>query len=835
MKNHDYKRIHIMASDKLKIFKPIKKNLFASHSWARDDKFEDISADMNNLAMLDVLANDLGGRHRKLWSLDDGDNLEDLRQKDEVNDINLSQRGAHIWITDDGKVAYALSPALQDEVKRLKEGEFLEDSFVYTTRQGVGPLHWATATVKINGVNDAPELAGTQALLSAGEANKPYTILAADLLTGYTDPENDPLSVIGISASHGTLTEIAGGWLLTPETGYSGPVILNYQITDGQGGNTEATLGFDLLPLDDDFPLVLTSSFPWDDFEGFEVDYNIELAFNEPVKAGQGSIIISNGSDERVIDVTDVNQVTFLTDSGKSGSTGRVIIDPTDDLIADTTYHIRLDSGVITDLAGKPYAGILDDTTLNFSTISSEPLLQWTNLWDGQSGFKADNDIQLFFDEPVQAGQGEIIISNGSDTRIIDINDASQVSFDLWGGVIINPTENLKVGTDYHIRISEGAIVDLNGNPYAGIDDETTLNFTTSSIYPLLIYSNPGDEQSDFKADNDIQLFFDEPVQAGQGEIIISNGSDTRIIDINDASQVSFDLWGGVIINPTENLEVGTDYHIRISEGAIVDLNGNPYAGIDDETTLNFVTVTSDPLLISSNPQDNAADFQLDSDITLHFDEQIQAGQGSIVLSNGSDTRVIDIQDSSQVSFNHGKVILNPAEDLIADTDYHIQITEGAIIDLAGNPYAGISDETTLNFRVISSNPFLTGSNPLDDAEAFSANSDIHLYFNEEVQPGSGEIILSNGTDIRVIDINDASQVTFDQGKVVINPLDDLVADTSYHIRISENAIVDLAGNPYAGIHDDTTLNFAVTEPFSVNIIGESESELLIQPAIWTI
>ena len=426
-----------MASEKSKIFKPIKKNLFASHSWAQDDIFEDISTGMDKLAVLDVLANDLGGRHRKLWSLDDGDNLEDLRQKDEINDINLSQRGAHISITDDGKVAYALSPALQNEVKGLGDGQFLEDSFVYATRQGVGPLHRATATVKINGVNDAPELTGTQALLPAGGANKLYTILAADLLTGYTDPENDPLSIIGILASHGTLTEIADGWLLTPEADYIGPITLDYQVTDGQGGSTEAMLSFDLLPSDDDIPPVLSSSFPWDDFEGFKIDHNIELTFNEAVKAGQGSIIISNGSDERVIDVNDANQVTFLTDSGKFGQVGRVIIDPTDDLIADTTYHIRLDSGVITDIADNPYEGILDDTTLNFSTISAGPILQWTNPWDDQSGFKADNDIQLFFDEPVQAGQGSIIISNGSgDTRIIDILDASQVSLDLWGGLL---------------------------------------------------------------------------------------------------------------------------------------------------------------------------------------------------------------------------------------------------------------------------------------------------------------------------------------------------------------------------------------------------------------
>lgn len=242
---------------------------------------------------------------------------------------------------------------------------------------------------------------------------------------------------------------------------------------------------------------------------------------------------------------------------------------------------------------------------------------------------------------------------------------------------------------------------------------------------------------------------------------------------------------------------------------------------------MNFVTVTSNPLLISSNPQDDAADFQLDSDIVLYFDEPVQVGQGSVILSNGSDTGVIDINDASQVTFNYGKVTINPAEDLIVDTDYHIRITEGAIADLAGNSFEGISDETTLNFRTVSSDPFLTGSDPLDDAEAFSADSDIRLYFNEEVQPTNGEIILSNGTDIRTINVNDASQVNFNQGKVTINPLDDLVPDTSYHVRISETAIVDLAGNSFAGIHDDTTLNFAVTEPSSINIIGVVEPELI--------
>ncbi|MBL0010020.1 MAG: Ig-like domain-containing protein [Nitrosomonas sp.] len=406
---------------------------------------------------------------------------------------------------------------------------------------------------------------------------------------------------------------------------------------------------------------------------------------------------------------------------------------------------------------------------------------------------------------------GNIVINNGSDTRTIAIDDDSQITFDGYSGVIINPTTDLILGANYSVMIDNGAITDLAGNPYAGINDDTTLNFTTISSNPLLTGSNPPDNSANLQVDGNIELYFNEAVKPGNtGNIVISNGSDTRTIAISDTSQVSFDGYSGVIINSTADLIPGTNYSVKIDSGAITDLAGNTYAGISNDTSLNFTTISTDPRLSGSNPWDDT-EFQIDHNIELYFNEMVKAGNtGNIVISNGSDTRTIAIDDASQVTFDgYSDVIINPAADLIPNTNYSIKIDSGAITDLAGNTYAGINDDTSLNFTTISTDPRLSGSNPWDDSE-FQIDHNIELYFNEMVKAGStGNIVISNGSDTRTIAINDDSQVTFDvYNRIVINPTADLIPGTDYSVKIGSGAITDLAGNAYAGISDDTTLNF---------------------------
>ncbi|MBL8499932.1 MAG: Ig-like domain-containing protein [Nitrosomonas sp.] len=906
-----------------------KADSFAQNSKAQNDHFSNLSSGRDSF-VLDVLENDQGDLLKVLWSLDEGSGAwnepGDLLTRDNYDAINYSELGAQISITKYGTVSYVITPELQSKLKDLSTGESLTDTFIYAMKVGQGnsPLSWGKATVTLNGLNHAPELTGTTAILPNGTENTGYEILASDLLKGFTDADKDEIAIKNLSVTHGTLAETANGWIFTPENDFSGDVELSYDIVDGHGGSLGATLKFTLDPafvdadppallfvepaddatavsvtnnivlhfdegvvpvsgnivvtngtdtrliavddssqvtfsgskviinpstnlvpnttyhveiakgviadysgnpydgitdpttlnfttIADTTPPALSWSWPFDG-QSFKIDDNITLGFTEEIKVGTGNIIISNGTDTRVIAINDASQVTINNSTGfGTVNFGTITINPTEDLILDSTYSIQIAAGVVTDTSGNAWAGIND--ALSFSTIGPGPLLSWSNPGDDATDFQMDSTIGLSFDEAVKPGStGNIIISNGSDTRIISINDSSQVTFDGYNGVTINPTEDLVPNTHYSIRIDNGAITDWDGNPYAGISDDTTLDFSTVTSEPLLYNSYPGDDSTDFQVDQNIGLFFNEPVKPGDsGNIIISNGADTRIISINDSSQVTFDGYSGVLINPATDLIPNTHYSIKIDSGAITDLNGNPFAGISDDTTLDFSTVSSEPQLFWSNPSDNATDFQVDSNIQLFFNEMVQAGSnGNIVISNGSDTRTIAINDASQVTFDgYNSVTINPAADLVPNTHYSIRIDNGAITDLNGHAYTGINDDTALDFSTITSEPRLTGGTPSDDSTGFQTDQDLVLYFNEPIQSGgSGNIVLSNGTDTRTIAITDASQVTFNGSKITINPTDDLVPNTNYSVKIDSGAITDLNGHAYAGISDDTALDF---------------------------
>ena len=111
----------------------------------------------------------------------------------------------------------------------------------------------------------------------------------------------------------------------------------------------------------------------------------------------------------------------------------------------------------------------------------------------------------------------------------------------------------------------------------------------------------------------------------------------------------------------------------------------------------NFAIDTLAPTLSSSTPADNTAAVLVGSNIVLTFTENVAAGTGNIVISDGSDTRTIAVGDA-QVVISGNTVTINPATDLNLNTTYYVQMASGVIADLAGNAYAGIADTTTLNF-----------------------------------------------------------------------------------------------------------------------------------------
>jgi hypothetical protein len=107
----------------------------------------------------------------------------------------------------------------------------------------------------------------------------------------------------------------------------------------------------------------ITPPSPSDNATGVAIDASITLTFNESIKAGKGNIVISNdtGTDLRYISVDDLSQVTL------NGAT--LSINLTKNLLAGSNYSVTIESDAIKDLAGNKFAGILDSTDFNFTTL----------------------------------------------------------------------------------------------------------------------------------------------------------------------------------------------------------------------------------------------------------------------------------------------------------------------------------------------------------------------------------------------------------------------------------------------------------------------------------
>ncbi|MEO5362666.1 MAG: Ig-like domain-containing protein, partial [Magnetococcus sp. DMHC-8] len=150
------------------------------------------------------------------------------------------------------------------------------------------------------------------------------------------------------------------------------------------------------------------------------------------------------------------------------------------------------------------------------------------------------------------------------------------------------------------------------------------------------------------------------------------------------------------IFTPTVGTASGSA-SITVASGVYTDAAGNA-GGSGATPSISIDTLA--PTLSSSTPADNATGVAATSNIVLTFSENVAAGTGNMIVSNGVDTRTIAVSDATQVTISGTSVTINPTADLLYSTTYYVQLAGGVIRDAAGNHYAGITDTTTLNFAI---------------------------------------------------------------------------------------------------------------------------------------
>ncbi len=275
---------------------------------------------------------------------------------------------------------------------------------------------------------------------------------------------------------------------------------------------------------------------------------NLYFTFDQAVKAGAGNLVLGNDAgDTRTIAVTDTSQVTF---------DGNVMkLDPKVFLAAHTTYTVTYAAGVVRTAAGAATPAVSDPSRFSFSTIgtvdATAPTLTGTAPVDGATGITGSH-LTLTFGKIVQAGAGDIVISNGTDTRNVSIADTTQVRFN-GGRVSITLAAPLQDNSRYTVQVAGGVITDLYGNPYAG----TTLGFTTAAAgapAPTVLVSEVNSNADGGQDFFELYNFGSAPIDLTGWKWGDSHG------DVNDANN-SAAFAAGTILAPGARLVIvpGTD------------------------------------------------------------------------------------------------------------------------------------------------------------------------------------------------------------------------------------------------------------------------------------
>lgn len=334
----------------------------------------------------------------------------------------------------------------------------------------------------------------------------------------------------------------------------------------------------------------------------------------------------------------------------------------------------------------------------------------------------------------------ELFDASGALVRTLD--SGSVDGQDRATGIAVTPGSVWYVGVSSTTRTGVGSYtLSVDFGP-----DQT--DFTAPTANTL----SPLDEATEVAVDTLIRIDFDEPVQPGRGNVVLRD-ADGKVVAshaVGSSPQLSFS-GNRLTLDPAADLVAGAGYRVDIDAGAVLDLAGNAFAGLD---SYNFTTKPppdlTAPTVASFSPADGAREVAVASNIVLRFSEPVQWGSGTMVLRNVATGAVVAqyaAANGAQVSLAGNLLTIDPAADLTLGTEYGLELDAGVVKDAAGNLYAGTR---SYHFSTLPSTVPSAG----DDVLTGTANPDTlnALAGNDRIDGGAGDDSLDGGAGADFID-----------------------------------------------------------------------------------
>ena len=413
--------------------------------------------------------------------------------------------------------------------------------------------------------------------------------------------------------------------------------------------------------------------------------------------------------------------ITSRTPAAMQTALRALVFNPTDNRAATsetTTFTVVINDGTV-------------DATNNATTVISSavaPTVTSINSSTANGTYKAGDNVNVnvtFSENVTVSGTPQITLETGSTDRTINYNGTGSgtntIQFtytvqagDLSADLDYVATNSLTAGTSIRDSGNKDAILTL---PTPGAANSLGANkaIVIDGLSPTIISVNSSTINGTYKVGDNINVnvtFSEAVTVAGTPQITLETGTTDRTINYNGTGsgtntlQFNYTVQAGDETNDldylaTNSLTAGTSIQDAAGNNATLTL---PTPGAANSLGNNKALVIDAvlPTLSSNSPTDGDTSIGKSSNITLTFNEDIAFGTGNIQVidvTDGSNSFTINAASpGAQASISGAVLTINPSTDLDFNSNYAIQIAATAIDDTAGNSFAGITNNTVLDF-----------------------------------------------------------------------------------------------------------------------------------------
>ena len=526
------------------------------------------------------------------------------------------------------------------------------------------------------------------------------------------------------------------------------------------------------------------------------------------------AVTLVNNGNLQLLGSETVNITTMDTDSGTvtydgSGATGLAAGDNYFNLIFNQSGTSTLDANLDVNGSVSISSGTLDASTSNYNiNVGGD----WTN-----NGSFISRSGLVTFDN-----NSDIFAGGTSATK--DFNNVT------LSGAVGSQSDNILIGGNFILSGTGTWYTNCNTMTISG--STTNNSGTISDTLTPTVSFDPANSSSTHAASDNIILTFNTAIRKASDNSDLTDSNVDAHITLKDAnssgSNINFDATIDasdkvITINPSSDLNSSQVVYVAI--GNTVENVCNTALSASSAT---FTTADStDPVLSSSSPADEATAIALDTNIVLTFNEAVDAESGNIIIvksEDGSTVETIDVTDSQVSGSGSTEITINPSVTLDEQTAYHLTIDETAFDDSSSNSYAGISDTTTINFTTADVTAPTVTFNPADSDTGVGRDSNINIEFNEAiVNTDTSEITSSNIASLIILkdsnsngsDLAFSATIDTDKKIITIDPNNNFSLGQTVYVSIS--AVEDASAN-------ETSLS---SSTFTVTSTGETIATII--------